>query len=333
MARKSLLATLFGIAALAVPSALADQGGVPHQGSNGQGRPADQAQAGTRGKALAKGHAKTHGSVQATVHGKALAKGHAETHGSVQATVHGKALAKGHAKVQGQTKVNTHAKAGKTTFCHATGSQTNPYVTITTSNNALPAHTRHQDGRDIIPAPAGGCPGATQSSEQPPGAESGKTTICHATGSATNPFVLITISNNALAAHQAHQGGRDIIPAPAGGCPAAVSSQEQPPQGVTPGMQSPAVQTPAAGTQGQTGVAGQTTGSSGSPNNVSVLGATTSGRSPSASSSPAATATRASSSSGLPFTGTDAIIVAIVGLALLLAGFTARRVATINRAR
>jgi hypothetical protein len=53
----------------------------------------------------------------------------------------------------------------------------------------------------------------------------------------------------------------------------------------------------------------------------------------SASSSPAATATRSSSSSGLPFTGTDAIIVAILGLALLLAGLTARRVATTNRAR
>lgn len=42
----------------------------------------------------------------------------------------------------------------------------------------------------------------------------GKTTICHATGSATNPFVLITVSNNALAAHRRHQNGEDIIPAP-----------------------------------------------------------------------------------------------------------------------
>lgn len=49
------------------------------------------------------------------------------------------------------------AKAGKTTICHSTGSDTNPYVEITVSNNALPAHGRHHDGRDIIPAPDGGC--------------------------------------------------------------------------------------------------------------------------------------------------------------------------------
>ena len=71
---------------------------------------------------------------------------------------------------------NTHAKAGKTTICHATGSATNPYVTITISNNALPAHMRHQDGRDIIPAPAGGCPTGQQTqTEQPPVNDDGQT--------------------------------------------------------------------------------------------------------------------------------------------------------------
>ena len=46
--------------------------------------------------------------------------------------------------------------AKKTTICHRTSSDKNPYVRITVSERALKAHMRH-DG-DIIPAPAGGCP-------------------------------------------------------------------------------------------------------------------------------------------------------------------------------
>ena len=239
MARKSFLATLIGAVALAVPSAFADEGGIPHEGSNGQGRPA-------------------------------------ETQTQAQTTTSGKALAKGHAKTQAP-KANVHAKAGKTTICHATGSATNPYVTITISDNALPAHRRHQDGRDIIPAPAtGGCPTVATAPEQQ-GSTQGTT------GSSTQS----TAGANA--------------------------------QGT-------------AGTGTGSGTLGESTnGSSKSPNEVSVLGASTSGSAPSASNSPSATGTQASSSSGLPFTGTDAIIVAILGLAALLLGVTVRR-ATTNRA-
>lgn len=46
-----------------------------------------------------------------------------------------------------------------------------------------------------------------------------KVWICHATGSATNPYVELHVSENALAAHRNHQNGQDIIPAPDGGCP------------------------------------------------------------------------------------------------------------------
>lgn len=43
-----------------------------------------------------------------------------------------------------------------------------------------------------------------------------KITICHATGSVTNPFTEITINENSLRGHADHSG--DIIPAPVGGC-------------------------------------------------------------------------------------------------------------------
>jgi hypothetical protein len=180
MARKSLVATVVGIAAFAVPNAFADKGGIPHDGSNGQGRPAatQQQTAATapHGKALAKGHAKSHSNAKANSHakshttGRALAKGHAKSHGTPAAP------STAAPKTQGPPASNTHAKAGKTTICHATGSATNPFVTITISNNAIPAHQRHQDGRDIIPAPEGGCP-TGQESQQPstPPQEQGST--------------------------------------------------------------------------------------------------------------------------------------------------------------
>ncbi len=43
----------------------------------------------------------------------------------------------------------------KTTICHHTSSQTNPWVKIRVSNSSLKAHSRHGD---LIPAPAAGCP-------------------------------------------------------------------------------------------------------------------------------------------------------------------------------
>jgi hypothetical protein len=58
------------------------------------------------------------------------------------------------------------------------------------------------------------------SHESRPRAEE-KMTICHATGSALNPYVQITVSISAvLSAHEKHDG--DIIPAPSTGCSAVV---------------------------------------------------------------------------------------------------------------
>jgi hypothetical protein len=115
---------------------------------------------------------------------------------------------------------------GKITICHATGSDTNPYVSVTMSLNALKAHLGHQHNEDIIPAnsmlPAGqnlhkvdwwnaGCakPGGTPHEDNDK-----KITICHATGSASNPYVVITIALQGLNGHAGdhHQHTEDIIP-------------------------------------------------------------------------------------------------------------------------
>jgi hypothetical protein len=104
---------------------------------------------------------------------------------------------------------------GKITICHAPGNATDPYNEITVSVNGLNGHGEHEG--DIIPAPEGGCPARPAASTTQVGTNAGKITICHVTGSKTNPYVEITISVNGLNGHDKHQG--DIIPAPAGGCP------------------------------------------------------------------------------------------------------------------
>ena len=58
--------------------------------------------------------------------------------------------------------------------------------------------------------------------------QDGKITLCHATGSATNPYVLLTASvEGATDGHANHPG--DIIPAPAEGCPLSTASTSSTP--------------------------------------------------------------------------------------------------------
>lgn len=122
----------------------------------------------------------------------------------------------------------------KITICHATGSETNPYVPITISLNALNAHIGHQHEEDIIPAndgkalPGGrnldkvdwwnsGCakPGGSPHEDKEPHEDKDKKiTICHATGSESNPYVVITVALRGLNGHAGdhHQHSADIIP-------------------------------------------------------------------------------------------------------------------------
>jgi hypothetical protein len=113
-------------------------------------------------------------------------------------------------------RVTTTTAPRRVTICHATGSATNPYVEITVDANGLNGHGDHED--DIIPAPAGGCPSRLLRDNQriTPSTAPRRITICHATGSETNPYVEITVDANSLSGHGDHPG--DIIPAPAGGC-------------------------------------------------------------------------------------------------------------------
>ena len=120
-------------------------------------------------------------------------------------------------------------KADKIMICHKTGSTKNPYVQISVSENAIKdghGHGKHQG--DIIPAPEAGCPDtwivtdipAQGNGNDDQDANGNKITICHKTGSAKNPYVQITVSENAIKdghGHGKHDG--DIIPAPEGGCP------------------------------------------------------------------------------------------------------------------
>src|SRR6266536_1358861 len=135
-----------------------------------------------------------------------------------------------------------HASAGtgaapaKLTICHKTGSTSNTFRRITISSRAvtspsssagraLRAHLLHTG--DAIVIGTGACPAvsATPASAATPPA---KSTICHRTGSSTNPFRRITVSSRAvtnpnsasgvvLRGHLRHTG--DLILPGASACP------------------------------------------------------------------------------------------------------------------
>ncbi len=122
-------------------------------------------------------------------------------------------------------KTGTTGKPGKVKLCHKTGSKKNPSVTISVSRKALKAHLRHGDTMDACPSRTTSTSDSASTSTSTSTSASTSTTdskvaICHRTGSPSNPYVKITVSESALDAHRRHG---DIVPAPAAGCPTGVS--------------------------------------------------------------------------------------------------------------
>jgi hypothetical protein len=179
---------------------------------------------------------------------------------------------------------SSHAKAGKTTICHATGSESNPYVTITISNNAIPAHDRHQHDEDIIPAPAGGCPAAetstvalipeTKTPDQPLGGASRRGTTDAATDTTTTTTVTTTPTDTQEVAGENDTLARNVTPT----------------------------------TEDEGGVLGEVQQSDAPVSRVAGADAGT-----------------AATGGQLPFTGADLIVLVLLGLATLLGGVALRR--------
>ncbi len=141
------------------------------------------------------------------------------------------------------SEVAVNGNDGQITICHATGSASNPYTKIAIAFSGLSGHAKHENDFILEPetaecptttaTPVGSAtptvtgtvtatmtatPEGTSTPEATPGSDQGDTiTICHATGSSTNPYVMITVSVNGLNGHGKHKN--DIIPAPEGGCP------------------------------------------------------------------------------------------------------------------
>jgi hypothetical protein len=210
---------------------------------------------------------------------KGVAGDGSKQYGNGESALH---VAKEHAPQVGLADLSGpgNSKLHKVTICHATGSTSNPYVVITVDVHALKAHTQHQDGRDVIPAPSGGCPAASSG---------GGTTTTGTTGTTTTG----TTTTGTTTTGTTTTGTTTTGSTTTGGV-AGVSTP--PPGGHSAGSPQPSVQ---GGPQG--GPAG-------------VLGVTTR----------LGTAAR---SGTLPFTGVPLWLAALAAAGLLAAGVGLRRTA------
>jgi hypothetical protein len=144
---------------------------------------------------------------------------------------------------QGQgPATQTVTPPSKFTICHKTGSETNPWRRITVSGRAmnpksqsgrtLRAHLRHTGDAVVVGAAA--CPAANVT-PAPTKTPATKMTICHKTGSATNPYRRITVSSRAVTnpnspagktvrAHMGHTG--DMLMPGAVACPSGTQADQ-----------------------------------------------------------------------------------------------------------
>jgi hypothetical protein len=136
------------------------------------------------------------------------------------------------------------AGPSKMTICHKTGSATNPWRRISVSSRAMSnpnsrsgktmrAHLRHNG--DAVVTGTAACPSPTLT-PAPTSTPATKVTICHKTGSTTNPYRRITVSSRAvskpnspagktLRGHMGHQG--EILMPGNAACPSGAPSQQQ----------------------------------------------------------------------------------------------------------
>src|SRR3954451_13686157 len=227
MRRTIAVTVVVGLMMMGLTAAIAsaDKGGVSHEGSNGKGRPAQGAPPAASEQQDAPEPARRTPPPRKKERANRHTQQKAEHHRRQPPAV-APAPATAPSQRHGQPKV---------TICHHTGSQSNPWVQITVAEPALKAHRKHGD---LVPAPAGGCPKPAAPSEDQKAAAPAheapaktkahghsKVTICHRTGSGSNPWVQITVAEPALKAHRRHG---DLIPAPAGGCRTAEQQPDEP---------------------------------------------------------------------------------------------------------
>ncbi len=143
-----------------------------------------------------------------------------------------------------QAPANATASPSKLTICHKTGSASNPWRRISVSSHAatnpssssgkiVGAHLRHTG--DVVVIGTGACPSASLT-PQPTATPPAKITLCHKTGSSSNPFRRITVSSRAwtnpnsasgqtLRGHMRHSG--DMLITGASACPAGTAKPGQ----------------------------------------------------------------------------------------------------------